>query len=65
MHQLGKMKVYELAKKAGISNKEFLAKLRTIGIEVKSHLNVLDEADVKKVCQHFNLDFDLKGNGED
>lgn len=40
---MGKMKVYELAKKMGIKNSEMIEKLNKIGIEVKSHLSTIEE----------------------
>lgn len=46
---MSKTHVYELAKKMGIENKELIARLKSVGIEVKSHLSVLEEEDVQKV----------------
>ncbi|ANA40417.1 MULTISPECIES: translation initiation factor IF-2 [Geobacter] len=46
---MSKTHVYELAKKMGIENKELLARLKSLGIEVKNHLSVLEEEDVRKV----------------
>jgi len=46
---MSKTHVYELAKKMGIENKELIARLKSLGIEVKSHLSVLEEEDVRKV----------------
>ncbi len=51
---MGKLKVYEMARKVGMSNKDFLMKLQEWGIEVKSHLNVLEEDDVKKIQDKLN-----------
>ena len=48
---LGKMKLYELAKELDLTSKELLEKAGEIGIEVKSHLSTLEEADVKKLKQ--------------
>ena len=36
-------KVYELAKELNISSKEMIEKLNKMGIEVKSHMNVVDD----------------------
>jgi translation initiation factor IF-2 len=44
-----KIRVYELAQQMGIDNKELLAKLKEIGVEAKSHISVIDEADAKKL----------------
>ncbi|TWJ19662.1 translation initiation factor IF-2 [Geobacter argillaceus] len=46
---MGKIRVYELAQKMGIENKELMAKLQAIGVDVKSHSATLDEADVNKL----------------
>ncbi|WP_298435313.1 translation initiation factor IF-2 [Geobacter sp.] len=46
---MSKIHVYELAKQLGIENKELIARLKSHGIEVKSHMSVLEDDDVKKV----------------
>ncbi len=51
---MGKLKVYEMARKVGMSNKDFLMKLQEWGIEVKSHLNVLEDSDIKKIQGKLN-----------
>ena len=51
---MSKLKVYEMARKVGMSNKDFLMKLQEWGIEVKSHLNVLEDDDVKKIQDKLN-----------
>jgi len=51
---LGKIKVYEMARKVGMSNKDFLMKLQEWGIEAKSHLNVLEDDEVKKIQEKLN-----------
>ena len=62
---MGKMKVYEVAKELEMNNKEFIAKLKEMGIEVKSHLNVLDEADIKKIYERLKPSPDSTKNGEE
>ncbi|MEZ4485379.1 MAG: translation initiation factor IF-2 N-terminal domain-containing protein [Syntrophotaleaceae bacterium] len=42
-----KMRVHELALKLGLDNKTLLERLKTAGIEVKSHLSVLDASTVE------------------
>jgi translation initiation factor IF-2 len=42
------MRVHELAKELQLENKEFIAKLREMGIEVKSHASTLTDEQVKK-----------------
>ncbi|WP_298269633.1 translation initiation factor IF-2 [Geobacter sp.] len=46
---MSKIHVYELAKQLGIENKELIARLKSHGIEVKSHMSVLEDDDVRKV----------------
>ncbi|MCK5914430.1 MAG: translation initiation factor IF-2, partial [Desulfuromusa sp.] len=45
---MGKVKVYELAKKMGLESKELLAKLAEANIEVASHSSSLAEEDLRK-----------------
>lgn len=44
-----KTKVYELAKEMGIQSKDLIAKAGALGIEVKSHMSALTDADVDKI----------------
>ena len=46
---MGKMKVYELAKKTNKTSKEIIAVAEKLGIEVKNHLSSLDDDMVKKI----------------
>ena len=46
---MGKIKVYELAKELGLTNNELIEKLKSVGVEVKSHLSVIDDEIVSKV----------------
>ena len=46
---MGKMKVYELAKKMGVQNSDMIEKLNKMGVEVKSHLSVVDDEVVNKI----------------
>ena len=43
-----KVKLHEIAKKIGISSKEAIDKAKELGIDVKSHLSILDDSDAKK-----------------
>jgi translation initiation factor IF-2 len=45
---MGKIRVYDLAKKLGIENKDLVDQLNQSGIEVKNHMAVLDEQDAEK-----------------
>src|SRR5574340_28015 len=44
-----KKRVYEVAKDLGIENKELIAHLGKLGIEVKSHASSLEDSDVERV----------------
>ncbi|HKI51273.1 MAG TPA: translation initiation factor IF-2 [Geothermobacteraceae bacterium] len=45
---MAKTRVYELAQKLGLENKDLLDKLEQAGIEVNNHMSSLDEADLEK-----------------
>jgi len=45
---MGKTRVYELAQKLGIENKELISQLEDAGIEVKDYRSTLEEGDVQK-----------------
>src|SRR5215216_780887 len=44
-----KMRVYEIAKEVGIPNKDLLAKIRALGLEVNNHMSSLDADDVARI----------------
>jgi len=46
---MAKMKVYELAQEIGVKSAELLALLKNKGIEVKSHMSVLEDGQVEDV----------------
>ena len=46
---MGKLKVYELAKKMNLSNSEMIKKLNEVGVEVKSHLSTIDDNVIEKL----------------
>ncbi|HPK19566.1 MAG TPA: translation initiation factor IF-2 [Syntrophales bacterium] len=50
---MSKVRVYELAKEFGIENKEFIARLKTLGIAVKSHSSTLEDSEVERVRREF------------
>ena len=50
---MSKMRVYELAKEFGVENKEFIARLKTLGIAVKSHSSTLEDSEVERVRREF------------
>lgn len=43
------MKVYELSRELNIPNKELLKFIQNLGINAKSHLNMLDKGDIAKI----------------
>lgn len=45
---MGKIRVYELAQKMGMENKALLQRLRDAGFEVKSHMSVLEDEQVRR-----------------
>lgn len=48
------MRIYELAKELGVSSKELVSLLQTMGIAASSHMSVLSEDDVAKVRKKHN-----------
>ena len=46
---MAKMKVYELAKEMGVESKDLLAVIKNKGIEVKSHMSVLEDEQVENL----------------
>lgn len=51
---MGKMKVYELAKKLDKTSKDIIAIAQELGIEVKSHMSSIEEEMVKKIEDKVN-----------
>jgi translation initiation factor IF-2 len=47
------MRVFELAKKIGVTSKELMAILAKSGVEVKNHMSTLDDADVRVISERF------------
>src|SRR6184192_942999 len=47
--QAGKVRLYEVAKDLGLANKDLVAKVRALGIEVKNHMSNLEPDDVARV----------------
>src|SRR5215470_13853872 len=44
-----KVRVYEVAKDVGLTNKDLVDKIRALGIEVKNHMSALEPDDVARV----------------
>mgnify|MGYP001485723760 CR=1 FL=1 len=45
---MAKVRVYELAQKHGLENKDLIARLESMGIEVKNHMSALDDEQVAR-----------------
>lgn len=50
---LSKIRIYELARDIGISNKELIAFLEDLGADVKSHMSTVEEDIADMVREHF------------
>ncbi len=50
------MRVYEIAKEIGIPNKELLAKIRALGLEVNNHMSSLDADAVQRIKKSLERD---------
>jgi translation initiation factor IF-2 len=46
---MSKIRVHELAQKMGIENKELIAKLKAMGVEISNHMAAIDEDVAKKL----------------
>ena len=55
------MRVYEIAKEVGIPNKELLAKIRALGLEVNNHMSSLNADDVARIKK--SLEKERMGQG--
>jgi len=49
MLTMNKTRVHELAQKMGIDNKELIARLKAVGVDVKSHMAIVSDEDIKKL----------------
>lgn len=50
-HEAGKRRVYELARELGVSNDIMIVRLMGLGIDVKTHMSSVEDADVQRVMQ--------------
>lgn len=50
---LGKIKIYELAKKLGLTSKEIIEKATKLGIDVKNHMSSVEDDNVSKIEESF------------
>jgi translation initiation factor IF-2 len=49
MYRMNKTRIHELAQKMGIDNKELIARLKAVGVEVTSHMAVVTDEDIAKL----------------
>jgi translation initiation factor IF-2 len=49
MYRMNKTRIHELAQKMGIDNKELIARLKSVGVEVTSHMAVVTDEDIAKL----------------
>lgn len=61
MNYLSKIRIYQLAKKIGISNKELIKKLNELSIEVSSHMSTLDSENANIVIELLTEESDKIG----
>ncbi|MCG8557309.1 MAG: translation initiation factor IF-2 N-terminal domain-containing protein, partial [Proteobacteria bacterium] len=50
---MSKTRVYEVARELGLDNRELLAKIASLGIQVRNHMSALDTADAERVKRAF------------
>ena len=51
---LGKIKIYEIAKKLGLTSKEVLEMAQKLKIDVKSHMSGVEESEAEKIEKGFS-----------
>lgn len=62
MTQLSKIRVHELAKELGISSKECIEKLQTLGLEVKNHMSSIEGSDYELVNELLRTATNIAGS---
>ena len=61
---LGKMKIHEIAKETGISNKDIIQKANELGISVSSHMSAIEDDEAQKIINSFKGVKNQKANSE-
>ena len=51
---MGKIKIYEIAKKLDLTSKEVLEMAQKLNMDVKSHMSGVDEEEAKKIENSFS-----------
>ena len=62
MKYLSKIRVYELAKKIGVSSKELISKLKELDLEVVNHMSTLEEEDANIIMEFYKSENENKSN---
>ena len=57
---MGKIKIYEIAKKLGLTSKEVLDMAQKLNIEVKSHMSGVEEEEAKKIEEKLSKKTEVK-----
>lgn len=52
---MAKVRIYEVAKKYNLTSKEVMWALDKIGVEAKSHMNMISDQDIEKILIYFNI----------
>lgn len=52
---MGKIKIHEIAKEAGLTSKQIIEKAKSLGIDVSSHLSSVDEKQAKAIRNSLGL----------
>ena len=61
---MGKMKIHEIAKETGISNKDIIQKANELGISVSSHMSAIEDDEAQKIINSFKGVKNQKANSE-
>ena len=61
---MGKVKIYDIAKKLNLTSKEVLERAEMLKIEAKSHLSNIDEEDAKKIEESFKNNKDVQSSAK-
>jgi translation initiation factor IF-2 len=62
---MGKMRIYEYAKKQNVTSKVIIEKLKELGQSVSSHMSVVEDELIKKLDQHFTTNQNKQKNEKD
>ncbi len=61
---MGKVKIYDIAKKLNLTSKEVLERAEMLKIEAKSHLSNIDEEDAKKIEESLKNNKDVQSSAK-